>query len=227
MSIAENLSRIRRRVAAAAERVGRDGSEIVLMGVSKRQPDDRLREAYDSGLRDFGENTVQELNRKAALFAAEGRTPRWHFIGHLQRNKINKLLEYPVHRIHSVDSSKLANALDKRAPAGGLDVLIEVNVGEEEQKGGVRPSELSALLAGFADYGNLRLRGLMSIPPVVDNPRRYFESLRDLRLQHVENPAMTQATELSMGMSGDFEEAIECGSTIVRVGTALFGARPS
>ncbi|MEO1171545.1 MAG: YggS family pyridoxal phosphate-dependent enzyme [Myxococcota bacterium] len=225
MSIASALAQLRQRVAAASADAGRGTDEVVLMGVSKRQPDDRIREAYDAGLRDFGENTVQELSRKAELFAAEGREPRWHFIGHLQRNKINKLLEHPVHRIHSVDSEKLAGALDKRAPAAGLDVLIEVNVGEETQKGGVLPAALPELIGFVNGCERLRLRGLMAIPPAVDQPRRFFEALRDLQGRH--GALLQDATELSMGMSGDFEDAIACGSTIVRVGTALFGPRPS
>lgn len=225
MTVADNLQAIRAQIDTAATRAGRDPATVTLMGVSKRQPDDRVREAFDAGLRDFGENTVQELARKAELFAAEGRDARWHFIGHLQRNKINKLLEHPIYRIHSLDSAKLANALDKRAPAAGLDVLVEVNIGEELQKGGVMPGDLGALLDVLASANALRMRGLMVIPPADDDPRAHFEALKRLFDAHRAHPALADASELSMGMSSDFETAIECGSTIVRVGTAIFGAR--
>lgn len=225
MSIAENLAAIRERIDAAARRAGRDPAEVTLMGVSKRQPDASVLEAYEAGLRDFGENTVQELARKAELFAERGLAPRWHFIGHLQRNKINKLLEHPVHRIHSVDSPKLAHALAKRAPEDGLDVLVELNVGKEPQKGGVMPDDLADLLDALASEDALRMRGLMAIPPAEEDPRPYFETLRRVFDESRSHLAMAAASELSMGMSSDFETAIECGSTIVRVGTAIFGPR--
>ncbi len=225
MSVERNLLAIRARIEAAARKAGRDPSSVTLMGVSKRQPDERVLEAYEAGLRDFGENTVQELARKATLFAERGLEPRWHFIGHLQRNKINKLLEHPIHRLHSVDSSKLASALGKRAPERGLDVLVEVNVGEEPQKGGVMPVDLEAVLDTLAAESTLRMRGLMAIPPAEDDPKPHFLALARLLGEHRSHPAMAEAAELSMGMSSDFETAIECGSTIVRVGTALFGAR--
>lgn len=225
MTVRQNISKVRERIRSAAERASRAPEAITLLAVSKRQPDDRVREAYDAGLQDFGENTVQELVRKATLFSREGRYPRWHFIGHLQRNKINKLVEIPVHRIHSVDSQRLATSLENKAPEEGFDVLIEVNLGEEAQKGGVLPADLGDLIDRVESCGGLRLRGLMTIPPASEDPSTYFRQLSALQADYRSRGVMENATELSMGMSGDFEAAISMGSTIVRLGTAIFGER--
>jgi pyridoxal phosphate enzyme (YggS family) len=231
MSISENVVAVRERIAAAARRAGRNSSDIALMAVSKTQPPDRIREAYDAGQRLFGENRVQEFAGKADalrdLHAAE-----WHMIGHLQTNKAAKTAEL-FRVVDSVDSLKLAEKLDMAARNLGkkLDVLIEINVGGEAAKSGVAPDSpaLDELLRAAARLNALVFRGLMTVPPFTDNPeeaRPYFRKLRELRdtiaIRKLPGVAMDQ---LSMGMSHDFEVAIEEGSTCVRVGTAIFGER--
>jgi PLP dependent protein len=231
MSISENLAVVRERMDQAALRAGRPSGEIGLMAVSKTQPPDRIREAYDAGQRLFGENRVQEFAGKADalrdLHAAE-----WHMIGHLQTNKAAKTAEL-FRVVDSVDSLKLAEKLDMAARNLGkkLDVLIEINVGGEAAKSGVAPDSpaLDELLRAAARLNALVFRGLMTVPPFTDDPeeaRPYFRKLRELRdtiaVRKLPGVAMDQ---LSMGMSHDFEVAIEEGSTCVRVGTAIFGER--
>ena len=231
MSISENIDAVCERVAVAARRAGRRPEEVALMAVSKTHSAERIREAYDAGLRLFGENRVQEFAGKSAaitdLAGAE-----WHMIGHLQTNKAGKAAEL-FSGVDSVDSVKLAEKLDAGARALGkkLSVLIEVNVGGEAAKSGVAPEslELEELLLAAARFEALSFRGLMTVPPFTDDPaeaRPYFRRLRALRdaIAARKHPAVTMDV-LSMGMSHDFEVAIEAGSNCVRVGTAIFGER--
>jgi len=231
MLIAENILVVRERIAAAARRSGRRPEEIALMAVSKTHPPERIREAYAAGLRLFGENRVQEFAGKAgALSDLAG--AEWHMIGHLQTNKAGKAAEL-FGAVDSVDSLKLAEKLDAAARALGkkLSVLIEVNVGGESAKTGVAPDsrELEELLLAAPQFEALQFRGLMTVPPFSDDPegaRPYFRKLRALRDSVVARNLPAVGMEvLSMGMSHDFEVAIEEGSTCARVGTAIFGER--
>jgi pyridoxal phosphate enzyme (YggS family) len=231
MSIAENIARIRERIAAAAQRAGRDADAITLMAVSKTFPVPALRDAYAAGIRVFGENRVQEFAAKTQGLRDLG-DARWHMIGHLQSNKAATAAEI-FHAIDSVDSVKLAEKLNDAAGTAmkKLSVLVEVNVGGEAAKSGVAldSPELDRLLAAAARLENLEIRGLMTVPPYSEDPeaaRPYFRKLRELRERIAARnlPAVGMAT-LSMGMSHDFEVAIEEGSTCVRVGTAIFGER--
>lgn len=214
------LDEVRARIERAATAAGRDPSTVRLVAVSKTKPASAIREAYASGQRDFGENYAQELDQKARELA-ELAEIRWHFIGHLQSNKA-KLVAPVAHLVHAVDSASLASALAKRAP-GRLGVLVEVNVGGEAEKHGAAPSEVGALLDAIDREPNLELRGLMTMPPHdLALARRAFEDLGALRDRH---GGAARLPELSMGMSDDLEIAIACGATLVRVGTAIFGAR--
>jgi PLP dependent protein len=231
MPISENIAEVRERLSAAAKRARRSPEDIALMAVSKTHPPERIREAYAAGLRLFGENRVQEFAGKAAALA-DLAGAEWHMIGHLQTNKAGKAAEL-FNAVDSVDSVKLAERLDAAARSLNkkLSVLIEVNVGGESAKSGVAPEsrDLEDLLLAAPRFEALKYRGLMTVPPFTDDPaeaRRYFRKLRALReaisarkLPHV---AMDV---LSMGMSHDFEVAIEEGSTCIRVGTAIFGER--
>ena len=230
MSIAENLARVRERVAAAVRRSGRSEADVALMGVCKTFPADAIREAYAAGQRLFGENRVQEFGEKAPK-VADLAGLEMHLIGHLQSNKASKAAEL-FQAVDSVDSSKLAERLNVAAEKLGkkLPVLIEVNVGGEGAKTGVAPSvdEISAILSGAPSLANLEFRGLMTVPPFTEDPegaRPYFRKLRELR-DEVAKQQGVRLDVLSMGMSHDFEVAIEEGSTCVRVGTAIFGVRP-
>lgn len=233
MPIAENLARVRERIVAAARRAGRRSEDVALMAVSKTFPAERIREAYDAGLRLFGENRVQEFAGKIdSLRDLQG--GEWHLIGHLQTNKAAKAVELFA-AIDSVDSLRLAQKLNASAEQlrKKIRVLIEINVGGEAAKSGVAPEsrELEALLSAAAELEHLEFRGLMTVPPFTEDPqqaRPYFRKLRELREQIAARrlPAVDMST-LSMGMSHDFEVAIEEGSTCVRVGTAIFGERPS
>ncbi len=222
---------VRQRIAAAARRSGRSPAEIALMAVSKTQPPERIREAYNAGQRLFGENRVQEFSGKAGALG-DLSDAEWHMIGHLQTNKAAKTVEL-FRAVDSVDSLKLAQKLDAAARALGkkLDVLVEINVGGEAAKSGVAPDSpaLEALLVAAPRLEALEFRGLMTVPPFTDNPegaRPYFRGLRALRdnLAARKLPAIAMH-QLSMGMSHDFEVAIEEGSNCVRVGTAIFGER--
>lgn len=214
------LDEVRARIERAATAAGRDPSTVRLVAVSKTKPASAIREAYAAGQRDFGENYAQELDQKARELA-DLTEIRWHFIGHLQSNKA-KLVAPVAHLVHAVDSASLASALAKRAP-GRLGVLVEVNVGGEAEKHGVAPSEVGALLDAIEREPNLELRGLMTMPPHdLALARRAFEELGALRDRH---GGAARLPELSMGMSDDLEIAIACGATLVRVGTAIFGAR--
>jgi PLP dependent protein len=231
MSIAENLAAIRDRIAASARHTSRRPEEIALMAVSKMHPPDRIREAYAAGQRLFGENRVQEFVAKAAALA-DLKDAQWHMIGHLQTNKSAKAVELFA-GIDSVDSLKLAEKLDAAANELNktLDVLIEINVGGEAAKTGIaaESEELESLLQSAPRLEALRFRGLMTVPPFTEEPegaRPYFRKLRDLRdtIAARKLPGIS-IDLLSMGMSHDFEVAIEEGSTCVRVGTAIFGER--
>jgi pyridoxal phosphate enzyme (YggS family) len=231
MSIAENIAHVRERIAAAARRAARNPNEITLMGVSKTFPAERIREAYAAGLRVFGENRVQEFAGKVdALRDLPG--AEWHLIGHLQTNKAAKATEL-FDAIDSVDSVRMAEKLNAFAESAGkkLSVLVEINVGGEKAKSGVAPAsdELEQILQGAPRWGNLRIQGLMTIPPYAEDPeasRPYFRQLRQIR-DGIAARALPQigTAVLSMGMSHDFEVAIEEGATCVRVGTAIFGER--
>jgi pyridoxal phosphate enzyme (YggS family) len=223
MMIADALKTVLDRIARAAEAAKRDPSTVRLVAVSKTKPAAAIREAYEAGQRDFGENYAQELAEKAVELA-DLKDIRWHFIGHLQSNKA-KLVAPVAHLVHAVHSASLAKELGKRVGAkGSLDILIEVNVGGEEQKHGVSAGEVATLLSEIeADAPNVRLRGLMTMPPHdLERAKEAFEGLVKLR---EENGGKTRLPELSMGMSDDLEVAIACGATLVRVGTAIFGAR--
>jgi PLP dependent protein len=232
MSIAENVAAVRERMARAAARVGRDPGSITLMAVSKTVEPARIRQAYAVGIRVFGENRVQEFNEKAGALS-ELKDAQWRLIGHLQSNKARKAAEL-FSSIDSVDSLRLAEKLNQSAAQTGrkLDALIEIKVGAEESKSGipVDSPELESLLLAAPRFEHLRIRGLMTIPPFTDDPegaRPYFRLLRDLRDQIAARPLPGILMDtLSMGMSHDFAVAIEEGSTCVRVGTAIFGARP-
>ena len=231
MSIAENIAAIRERISAAARRAGRSSDEVVLMGVTKTHPPERIRESYAAGLRVFGENRVQEFAGKTGALA-DLREAEWHMIGHLQTNKAGKAAEL-FGAVDSVDSVKLAEKLDAAAQSfrKKLKVLIEINVGGEAAKSGVVPDsrEFEELLQAAPRFEGLEFRGLMTVPPFTDHPegaRPFFRKLRELRdaIAARKLPAI-QTDVLSMGMSHDFEIAIEEGSTCVRVGTAIFGER--
>ncbi len=225
MSVAESIAAIQERIVRAAKEAGRQPTEVTLLAVCKRQPLERILAAHDCGVRDFGENTVQGLKTTSEALRAEGREVRWHFVGGLQRNKVNAVLaQSPV--IHSIDRASLAEAISKRA-AGPIDVLVQVNLGHEAQKGGVQPEAAVELGCHLSTLTNLRLRGLMTLPPAGEDPVPHFETLRRLSEALQATPEGRSAGELSMGMSDDFETAIRCGATIVRVGTAMFGQRES
>jgi len=224
MTVAFNVQAVRERLAAASIAAGRPADDVVLVAVSKRQPIDRVFAAHDAGVRDFGDNTVQGLCATAEAFATSGREATWHFVGHLQKNKVNKLLPH-VSLIHTVDSDDLADALDTRGPEVGVDVLVQVNVGDESQKSGVPVADAVAFARAVAARPRLNLRGLMAMPPHGEDARPYFETMAELARELRATPEGSDATELSMGMTGDFEAAIACGSTMVRVGTAVFGER--
>jgi len=216
-----NLERVREAIARACARAGRSPAEVLLVAVSKTVEVERIERAIAAGVPALGENRVQEAREKIETL---GRPVPWHLIGHLQTNKAKdaaRLFDW----VQSVDRLELAAELDRRARALGrtVDVLIEVNVGEESQKSGVRPGEIKSLLDALAGSSGIRIRGLMAIPPAAPDPeqtRPHFRRLRELRdaagLEH-----------LSMGMSADFEAAVEEGATMVRIGTAIFGPRPA
>jgi PLP dependent protein len=231
MSIAENIAQVRERIAAASRRAGRNADEITLMAVSKTFPAERIREAYAAGLRVFGENRVQEFAGKANTLR-DLSDIEWHLIGHLQTNKAAKAAEL-FDAVDSVDSVRMAEKLNALAESAGksLSVLIEINVGGEQAKSGVAPGsdELEQILQCAPQWGNLKIHGLMTVPPYTEDPegsRLYFRQLRQIR-ESIAARALPKigTVVLSMGMSHDFEVAIEEGATCVRVGTAIFGER--
>ncbi|HJK91767.1 MAG TPA: YggS family pyridoxal phosphate-dependent enzyme [Polyangiaceae bacterium LLY-WYZ-15_(1-7)] len=221
--VAANLAAVRARVDEACRRAGRDPAEVTLLAVSKVHGPEAIRAAYEAGQRVFGENYVQELVEKAEALA-DLPDLRFRFIGHLQRNKAKYLtrLGARLAAIDTVDSARLAKELAKRAAGEGLvlPVLLQVNVGREAQKSGVLPEAVEELVEAVRAHESLALRGLMTVPPADEDPRPHFRRLRELAEAHA-------LPELSMGMSGDLEVAVEEGATMVRVGTAIFGPRPS
>jgi len=231
MPISENIALIKERINIAARRAGRNSADVKLMAVSKTHPAERIREAYAAGLRIFGENRVQEFAEKAGDLS-DLVEASWHLIGHLQSNKAGKAVEL-FSAVDSVDSLKLAQKLNASAAQAGknLSILVEINIGGEEAKSGIAPGsqELSEVLAGAPEWEHLSILGLMTIPPFTEDPqlaRPYFKKLRELRDEIAARklPSIDMDV-LSMGMSHDFEVAIEEGSTCVRVGTAIFGQR--
>jgi pyridoxal phosphate enzyme (YggS family) len=211
--VTAGVAQVRERIALACRRAGRAPESVKLVAVSKLQPLEKLREAIAAGQRAFGENYAQELRDKhAALPEAE-----WHFVGALQTNKV-KLVVGRAAVIHTCDRLALAQEISKRA-AAEQRLLLEVNVGREPQKAGVLPEDAAALLDEVRALPRIRCQGLMCIPPADQDPRPHFRALRELAVR-------LQLPELSMGMSADYESAVEEGATLVRVGTALFGARP-
>ncbi len=226
IDIGANLAAVRERMARAAERSGRRPADVLLVAVSKTVPMERLRAAIAAGVPALGENRVQEAADKVA---ALGRPVPWHLIGHLQTNKVRDALAW-FDVIQSVDRLAVAEALSSRAARDGrrVEALVQVNVGDEPQKGGFRPGELPAALETLLALPGLRLRGLMTIPPIPRDPeesRPYYREMRKLLDTAGGRGLGPEFRELSMGMSGDFEVAIEEGATVVRVGTAVFGPR--
>jgi len=216
VGVAENLARVQERIRAACSRAGRDRDTVQLVAVSKGQPIEAVLLAFAAGQTVFGENYAQELHEKAdALPEAE-----WHFIGALQTNKVKIVVGHSA-LVHTCDRASLANELSKRAEMKNIvqRVLLEVNVGREPQKGGALPEQVGALHAAVREMERLRCDGLMCIPPPEQDPRPHFRALREMRDR-------LGLRELSMGMTADFEAAIEEGATIVRIGTAIFGERP-
>jgi len=222
-----SLQLVRSQIEAACARVGRNASEVTLVGASKTVPAVRLGEFYHAGLRDFGENYIQEGTEKVRYAREAGWDATWHFIGALQSNKAREAVAH-FDLIHSVDRISLAKELDREARRVEKvqRVLVQVNIGGEESKAGCAPENLSALLDSMSALQNLRVEGLMSLPPLRENPedsRPFHQQLRALRDQF-RTPHSTLGT-LSMGMSRDFEVAIEEGANFVRIGSAIFGTR--
>ncbi len=233
MSIRENIKEVEAKIAAAVEKSGRKPEDILLLAVSKTKPVELIGEAVEAGLLSLGENKVQEIMEKyepMERYAPEGERIHWHLIGHLQTNKVKYIID-KVDMIHSVESLKLAEEIEKRAAQKDLvmDVLIEVNMAEEESKFGVKPEDTEELLRQIAKMEHIRVRGLMTVAPFVENQEenrevfcRMRELLVDMNAKKIDNIRMDT---LSMGMTGDYEVAIEEGATIVRVGTGIFGER--
>lgn len=225
--IKEHLTEVKERIEQACIRSGRNPGEVTLIAVSKTKPVPMLEEAYAAGARDFGENKVQEIAAKKPELPED---IRWHMIGHLQRNKVGQVLGKAV-LIHSVDSLRLARQIETDAAKAGLDVdiLLEVNVAREESKYGFMLEEVEDAIMTIKDFPHVHIKGLMTIAPFVENPeenrgifKKLFEFAVDIGDKNIDNVTMSV---LSMGMTGDYEVAIEEGATMVRVGTGIFGAR--
>lgn len=223
----ENLESVEKKIQAACDRAGRKREEVTLIAVSKTKPVSMLQEAYDLGVRIFGENKVQEIRDK---YEALPKDIEWHMIGHLQTNKVKYIVD-KVKLIHSVDSLKVAETIEKEAEKHNCtaDILLEVNVAEEESKYGLRTKEVLPLYDEIRQYSHINVRGLMTIAPFVDNPeknRTIFADLHklyvDIKEKNIDNDTVSI---LSMGMTNDYEVAIEEGATMVRIGTGIFGAR--
>ena len=223
----ENLAKVEQNIALACKNAGRAREEVTLIAVSKTKPVPMLQEIYDEGIRDFGENKVQEL---ASKYEELPKDIRWHMIGHLQRNKVKAVIDKAC-LIHSVDSYRLAEEINIQAKKKNITVpiLVEVNIAEEESKFGIHREDAIALVEQIAELDNLRIQGLMTIAPYVEDPednRQYFRSIKqlsvDIAQKNIDNVSMSV---LSMGMTGDYMVAIEEGATLVRVGTGIFGAR--
>ncbi|MBQ8803537.1 MAG: YggS family pyridoxal phosphate-dependent enzyme [Tyzzerella sp.] len=223
----ENLIEVEQKIEEACKRAGRRREEVTLIAVSKTKPVSMLEEVYDCGIRNFGENKVQELVDKFSKLPSD---INWHMIGHLQRNKVKAVIDKAA-LIHSVDSVRLAEAIEQEAAKRGLDVdvLIEVNVAEEDSKFGLKVEDVLPMIETIATFPHVHIKGLMTIAPFVENPeenRTVFAQLRKLSVDIAgKNIDNVSVGILSMGMTNDFEIAIEEGATIVRVGTAIFGER--
>lgn len=225
--ISENIENIRKNIDAACKRSGRDPKDVLLLAVSKTVDVDRIKVAVDCGLNSLGENRVQEIMEK---YEPMGENVKWHLIGHLQTNKVKYIID-KVEFIHSVESIKLAEEINKQAKKHNLvmDVLVEVNMADEESKFGVKPEETESFIRELALMDNIRVRGLMTVAPNVENGeenRVYFRNMKQLLVDiNAKNINNINMDILSMGMTGDYETAVEEGATIVRVGTGIFGKR--
>ncbi len=228
MSIAENIAHIRANMDAAAIAAGRDPKEIILCAATKTNGAEAVREAIAAGITCCGENRVQELTEKLARDAYAGADI--HFIGHLQTNKVKQVVG-KVSLIQSVDSPRLLEAVSREAQKQGIlqDILLEINIGAEDSKSGFAPEEISAVLESLPEFPGIRVRGLMAIPPICQNPGdndKFFQEICKLSVDITRKKYDNVSMEiLSMGMSDDYASAIACGSTMIRVGTAIFGAR--
>ena len=225
--VEENLKKVEEKIQRACERSGRSRSEVTLIAVSKTKPIEMMQEAMETGVNIFGENKVQEIVKKEVELPKD---VEWHLIGHLQRNKVRQIAG-KVKRIHSVDSLRLAEQIQKEYEKIGeiADILLEVNVAREESKYGLMPEETEAVIREIANFPNIKVHGLMTIAPFVEDPEKnriHFQNLRkllvDINAKNIDNISMD---ELSMGMTGDYEVAIEEGATYIRVGTGIFGSR--
>ena len=228
MSITENVAAIRAKMNEAALKAGRDPKSILLCAATKMNDAEAVRQAIAAGVDCCGENRVQELTAKLAQDAYHGKP--WHFIGHLQTNKVKQVVG-KVDLIQSVDSQHLLAAIHKEAARQNIlqDILLEINIGNEESKSGFSPESVFSVLENIVDFPNIRVRGLMAIPPICQNKtenHKFFQKMCDLAVDITEKKYDNVWVDImSMGMSGDFEDAIACGSTMIRVGTAIFGAR--
>lgn len=225
--LAENLQEVEQKIQEACKKANRAREEVTLIAVSKTKPVSMLKEVYDLGIRNFGENKVQELCEKHPQLPCD---IKWHQIGHLQRNKVKNIIDKAT-LIHSVDSIRLAEAIEKEAKKKDLivNILLEVNVAEEESKFGLKVEDVLAAIETIATFPHIRIQGLMTIAPFVENPeenRSIFARLQklsvDIRSKNIDNVSVDI---LSMGMTNDYQVAIEEGATMVRVGTGIFGAR--
>ena len=223
----ENLESVEEKIQEACKKSGRNREDITLIAVSKTKPVETLQEAYDLGVRVFGENKVQELTEK---YDSLPKDIHWHMIGHLQRNKVKYIID-KVDLIHSVDSIRLAETIDKEAQKHDLiaNILVEVNVAKEESKFGLMPEEVDGFIDEIAKLKHIQVKGLMTIAPFVENPEKNRTVFADLRKLSVDiakkNVDNVNVSILSMGMTNDYEVAVEEGATMVRVGTGIFGAR--
>ena len=225
--ITENLEQVRKNIDEACRMAGRDPKEVTLIAVSKTKPVSMLKEAYDAGARCFGENKVQEIMDKHPQLPED---IQWHMIGHLQRNKVKYIVD-KVSMIHSVDSLRLAQTIEQEAAKHNVcvPVLLEVNVAQEESKFGLKMDEVLPLIEAVADFPHIKVQGLMTIAPYVENAednRDFFRQLKklsvDIEAKNINNVSMSV---LSMGMTGDYQVAVQEGATMVRVGTGIFGER--
>lgn len=225
--ITENLEQVRKNIDEACRMTGRDPKEVTLIAVSKTKPVSMLKEAYDAGARCFGENKVQEIMDKHPQLPED---IQWHMIGHLQRNKVKYIVD-KVSMIHSVDSLRLAQTIEQEAAKHNVcvPVLLEVNVAQEESKFGLKMDEVLPLIETIADFPHIKVQGLMTIAPYVENAednRDFFRQLKklsvDIEAKNINNVSMSV---LSMGMTGDYQVAVQEGATMVRVGTGIFGER--
>lgn len=225
--LAYNLEKVKNKISITAQNAGKSEKEITLIAVSKTKPVSMLQEVYDLGVRDFGENKVQEIMEKYTLLPSD---IRWHMIGHLQRNKVKYIID-KVSLIHSVDSLRLAEEIDKQAKKHQLimPILIQVNIAEEESKFGLSSLEILEEIKKISRLSHIKVKGLMTVAPFVENGednRKYFKLIKQLSVdimnENIDNVCMDI---ISMGMTGDYQTAIEEGSTMVRIGTAIFGER--